>query len=140
MVNKEMTAKFGDLVNNAEKYISKLPWSTDFEKDKFNKPDFTSLEVVAFASNGGPPAGINIPNYDDVRQTLGFKNVSLGNVVSAKAVGERVTFIPEKDMTLYEKLQSDAFEVQVGLHELLGHGSGKLLQETAPGVRFWILI
>ncbi|KAF3186980.1 hypothetical protein TWF106_009467 [Orbilia oligospora] len=129
VVNKERTKVFGKLVERAGDFIPKLPWSKDFEKDKFQKPDFTSLE-----GNDGIPAGINIPNYDDIRMTLGFKNVSLGNVLNAKSPSEKVTFIDEKDLPLFERLRGPAFELQVGLHELLGHGSGKLLQETEKGV------
>ncbi|KAK6344451.1 hypothetical protein TWF696_008088 [Orbilia brochopaga] len=133
VVNKERTKVFGKLVERAGDFIPRLPWSKEFEKDKFQKPDFTSLEVLTFNSDG-IPAGINIPNYDDIRMTLGFKNVSLGNVLNAKSPSEKITFIDEKDLALFERLRGPAFELQVGLHELLGHGSGKLLQETEKGV------
>lgn len=61
-VNLERTRAFGSLVNAAESMIPKLPWSKDFEKDKFLSPDFTSLEVLSFAGSG-IPAGINIVSW-----------------------------------------------------------------------------
>lgn len=133
MVNLERTKAFTKLVDSAPDMIPKLPWSKEFEKDAFLAPDFTSLEVLTFAGSG-IPAGINIPNYDKVRQTEGFKNVSLGNVLSAKAPNEPIPFIRSEDDEIYRKQRDPAFEVQVGIHELLGHGCGKLLQETSPGV------
>ncbi|SCU96413.1 LAFA_0G06194g1_1 [Lachancea sp. 'fantastica'] len=131
--NKKRTEKFSTMVRNAGKFISLLPWDSAYEKPKFQPPDFTSLEVLTFAGSG-IPAGINIPNYDDVRLNVGFKNVSLGNILSS-SLGSKmpITFVSDDDRKVLDKYQSDSFEVQVGIHELLGHGSGKLLSELDDG-------
>ncbi|KAF8636591.1 hypothetical protein AX17_003402 [Amanita inopinata Kibby_2008] len=132
IVNKELSAKYEILVNRAPQLIDTLPWGKDFEVDVFRKPDFTALEVLTFAT-GGIPVGINIPNYYDIRESTGFKNVSLANILAAKAPNEELTFIHPDDVDIYNAWDNRAFELQVANHELLGHGSGKLFEEGPDG-------
>lgn len=131
VVDKATSAKYARLVAAAPAFIAQLPWDKRYEKDTFSCPDFTALEVVTMATSS-LPAGINIPNYDDVRQNFGFKNVSLINVTRAYYNISKVKYVAEADLALYRQHQAAAFDVQVALHELLGHGTGKLLPEAYP--------
>ncbi|XP_055335270.1 dipeptidyl peptidase 3-like [Paramacrobiotus metropolitanus] len=132
VVDKAKSARLVKLVDAAESIISKLPWPKEYEKDQYLRPDYSELTVVSFASSG-VPIGINIPNYDEIRQNEGFKNVSLGNIIAAALKSRPPQFISAADHELLTKHETLVLEIQVALHELLGHGSGKLLQQNKDG-------
>eukprot|EP00831_Metopus_contortus_P077239 TRINITY_DN719_c0_g1_i1.p1 TRINITY_DN719_c0_g1~~TRINITY_DN719_c0_g1_i1.p1 ORF type:complete len:716 (-),score=152.87 TRINITY_DN719_c0_g1_i1:99-2246(-) len=131
VVNKEESKKLNNLVHNADGLVAMLPWNKYFEKDKFKKPDFTALDVVTFACSD-IPTGINLPNYDDVKESDGYKNVSLSNSYFVPT-SKNINFVPEEDIPTCIKYYKDGRFLHVALHELLGHGSGRLIQEDEKG-------
>ncbi len=137
-VNPERGRQFTELASRADVLLPRLPWPRALERPTIHIPDFTSLDVVAFGSSG-VPAGINIPNYPDVREDVGYKNVALTNVIQAgdRASESRIPqFVCAADARLKRELGLAAFDVCVGIHELLGHGSGRLVMaDAADGVR-----
>ena len=50
IVDKKVSEQFNTLVAQAEGLIEKLPWTKDFEKEKFSKPDFTNLDVSSIST------------------------------------------------------------------------------------------
>lgn len=133
MMNRKLSEQFQEMVQQAENFIVELPWGKDFEKDKFSKPDFTSIDVMAFAGST-VPVGLSIPiTYEELRHQDGFKNLTLGNVLNTRFKSDNYPFLSKEDQDLMRKYKAAAFKVQVALHELLGHGSGKLFRIDENG-------
>ena len=131
IVNKTRSQKYTTLVDAYKEIIEFAPWPRNFCKDKFQRPDFTSLDIIAFAGPGCP-LGINIPNYDLVRNDYGFKNVYLANNFSNYS-NVNYKFLSPEDSKLLNEYTGSAYTLHVALHELIGHGSGKLFYADENG-------
>lgn len=129
--DRERTKKFIALVDRSDKVIPKLPFEKDLQKEKFNAPDFASLDVMTFAGDR-LPSGINIPNYYDVRENDGFKNVmfetkTVDKKITKKSKHELGNFKNRDEEVQFINNERQAYQVQVAGHELFGHGSGRMV-------------
>ena len=130
--NKDSSVKYKILVDNVDYFISQLPWDKNFEKDKFITPDFTALDIVGFPTTS-LFVGINLPNYLDIHDTDGFKNLSLLNAYGSFDENYLKKIINEKDVELEQKIGTRVSMFKTALHELLGHGTGKLFKIDKDG-------
>ncbi|KAL9037456.1 MAG: hypothetical protein Q9214_005698 [Letrouitia sp. 1 TL-2023] len=143
--DREETAVLTRLVQQSSKFIKLLPWSEGFaddetrgpfEKNLFEPPDFTSIHALAYCSSIIFP-GINLPNYNDIRQECGFKNVIIANRMAAESnEADTSPFVHPADARTFRKHKYPAYYIWVVLHELLGHGTGRMMTEENGNFNF----
>lgn len=137
--NPEATKRVAVISANAQWFEDNSPIDPRFKREKAVG---VSAKVITAAMLGGDcypstPIGINLPNANWIRRTYGSKSVTLENITYAydqssldSPFGPEFTYSKEI-LERIKKYGSLASNVHTDLHEVLGHGSGKLL----PGVK-----
>ena len=131
--NPLQTAKVNKIIDNIQWFENNLPFDEKFKKDKAVGLSASSINVISMAGETAPslPLGINLPNSDWIRKTHGSKSVSLANVSSSRYSYEvqlrQSLFLPEYHGAL-EKYNNMTNNLHTDLHEIAGHGSGKVLE------------
>ena len=120
----------------AEYFEGKTPWDDKYKKKNITAPVANAVNVLIGIGGEGPipPLGVNLPNAQNIREKYGSKNFVLTNVSSIihQLSSEKVTaeFAFTQEEIELEKLwgeQADLLETT--LHEILGHGSGKVSEK-----------
>ncbi|KAL2609542.1 hypothetical protein R1flu_028115 [Riccia fluitans] len=132
VVNQTVSKQFRPLRERAEYFLSLLPWPKEFHAEKIQCPTFSCFEIFTFVSSI-IPAGVNLPNYEDVRMAYGSRNICFLDVLYSKDHSFQTTFLYEDDAQAVQKMGREESVVQVAFHELLGHGSGKLFRRNRDG-------
>ena len=131
-VNPEMTHLMQKLSQNAQYFEDRTPWDDKYKKIHHMEPIALAISVLFGTGDGGPtvPLGINLPNSDLMREKYGSKDFLLTNVLEAinGATGQKIVdeFALPEARPLLRKYSVLSENLHVALHEVLGHGSGKL--------------
>ena len=134
----EATKRTEMLSKNAQWFEDHSPVAPEFKKEKVKG---ITAKVIKAAILGGDlypstAIGINLPNSDWVRAEHGSKSVTIGNLTdaynkAAKGSGMLQEFAcGQEEIDLVEKYGDLTDDLHTDLHECLGHGSGKLLENV----------
>jgi dipeptidyl-peptidase-3 len=117
------------IARRAQEFENRMPWPDAYKRKKVALPVAKAINLVT--SHPGPPAGINLPNEQHIREKYGSKSVLVSNVMEAAAAMKRLPLAIEFSRTPEEAARARQYSVTarkwlVAFHEVLGHASGQV--------------
>jgi len=144
-IDPEATRLMRLLAENALYFETRAPWKDDYKKREFDPPVANGINVLLATGEGGPfcPAGINLPNEQAIRQKYGTKSVLLTNIMRAAtaAIGEKAAMefsATDQERQREAKYRVKARDLLVAMHEVVGHGSGKVSDTLKEDPRVYL--
>jgi dipeptidyl-peptidase III len=134
-VNAEKTRQIRTIAEQAQWFEDHMPWDARYRKDGAHGVTANAVDIVIETGESGPitPVGINLPNDQAIRERHGSKSVSISNVSDAYDRSTLPEFRHEFSWTSEEaerslKWGAFASELTTNMHEVIGHGSGKVAE------------
>ena len=133
----DMSKKMAVLSENAQWFEDNSPLFPEHKKKNVVGVSYKTVNVAGEAGDASPttPIGVNLPNANWIRASVGSKSVSLGNITNAYnnsgSSGRLKEFVHDDKEYELEKLYGKIGDkLHTALHEVVGHASGQL----NPGV------
>jgi dipeptidyl-peptidase III len=127
------------LADNAQYFEDHAPWLAQYKKQGVKPPLAKAVETVIETGDFHvSTVGDNLPNENEIHEKYGTKSFlftgSSRTLQDAQGFGvlEEFAASPE-EIAICKKYGGEATDLLTGLHEVIGHGSGKLsakLQQT----------
>ncbi|AKI99729.1 dipeptidyl-peptidase-3 [Archangium gephyra] len=117
------------IARRAQAFENGMPWPDKYKRKKVATPVAKAINLVT--SLPTPPAGINLPNEQHIREKYGSKSVLVANVMEAAAAMKRLPLAIEFSRTPEDAAKSRQYTVTarkwlVAFHEVMGHASGQV--------------
>jgi dipeptidyl-peptidase-3 len=140
ITDKPMSDAMAKLASNAAYFENQAPWDPKYRKQSFQKPVIKAVETLVETGDFHvTTVGDNLPNENSIREQYGTKNfllVSASRALAPFFIGGRSTeefaASPEA-IARSNKYGEQAEDLLIALHEVIGHGSGRLSDRFAGG-------
>ena len=133
----DMSRKMSVLSENAQWFEDNTTLMEEHKKANVVGVSYKTVNVAGEAGDASPstPIGVNLPNANWIRASVGSKSVSLGNIKNAYnnagSSGRLKEFVnDEEELELEMKYGAISGDMHTALHEVIGHASGQIM----PGV------
>jgi len=134
-VNAEKTESLHRLAEAAAWFEVRMPWDPKWRRSDVVGVTARAIDVIVETGEAGPMTaiGINLPNDQRIRETHGSKSVSLANINEAYDKSQLPAYRrefcwSEDEMARAERWGAVASEATTAIHEVLGHGSGRVAE------------
>jgi dipeptidyl-peptidase III len=139
VTDRPLSDKMAALAAHAAYFEQKAPWDAQYKRTSFTPPVVKAIETVIETGDFSVGTiGDNLPNENEIHEKYGSKNFLFTSSTRAfdEAVGKRTIqefgSSPEQ-IARDEKYGDEAEDLMTALHEVIGHGSGKLSDRLKNG-------
>lgn len=139
VTDKPVTETMIRLGQNANYFEEKAPWDVRYKKQTFQPPVVKAVETLVEAGDFSVTViGDNLPNENEIHEKYGTKNFLFTSSTRAlnNAAGDAMAMEFSASQEIAErsaKYGNEAGDLMTALHEVIGHGSGKLSERLKGG-------
>ncbi|HEV3220880.1 MAG TPA: hypothetical protein VGZ48_14005 [Candidatus Acidoferrales bacterium] len=132
ITDRHVTDVMVKLAQNADYFEQKAPWDAKYKRQEFHPPVVKAVETLIETGDFNVSTiGDNLPNENEIHEKYGTKNFLFTG--SSRALNDATgtnfshEFAASPEIAeRHSRYGGDAGDLMVALHEVIGHGSGKL--------------
>ena len=144
ITDKPVTAAIKQLAENAAYFEQKAPWLDKYRRESFKPPVVKAVETIIETGDFAVTTiGDNLPNENEIHEKYGSKNFlftgSSRALIAASGTTLAAEFAPDAaSAERNAKYGTEAGDLLVAMHEVIGHGSGKLSERVSAGAQSFL--
>jgi dipeptidyl-peptidase-3 len=140
----KVSGAIAKIAANAQYFEDRAPWDARYKKQGVKPPVANAVETIVETGDFHVSTiGDNLPNEDEIREKYGSKSYLF--FASSHALTEAAGFsaidefaVSPEEAALDKKYEIEADDLLVEMHEVIGHGSGKLSPKLTHEAAFYL--